>query len=169
LSSATGSATLKSPPDQASPTSAHISGYNLSFKTTMRDDKAFMAFITSRKSMLWALLLGAAHLFFMGYSGWLNPGGWHGGLPPISLVAFVVFLIGYVINLMGRRQARQARSVHRSSLKRSGWFEGAASPALGGVARRMLVPFDVCNCTQHGPKGSPMGPSRSSPVPTEHP
>jgi hypothetical protein len=78
-------------------------GYNLTFKTNMREDKAFVAFITSRKFLLWAMLLGAAHLFFMGYSGWLKPSGWHGGLPPISLVAFTVFVIGYVINLMGRK------------------------------------------------------------------
>jgi hypothetical protein len=77
-------------------------GYNLSFKTNMREDKEFMEFITSRKFLLWAMLLGAAHLFFMGYAGWLKPSGWHGGLPPISLVAFVVFLIGYVVNLIGR-------------------------------------------------------------------
>lgn len=77
-------------------------GYNLAFKTTLREDKAFIALITSRKFLLWALLLGAAHLFFMGYSGWLRPHDWHGGLPPISLVAFSVFMIGYVINLLGR-------------------------------------------------------------------
>ena len=77
-------------------------GYNLAFKTTLREDKAFIAFITSRRFLLWALLLGAGHLFFMGYSGWLNPAGWHGGLPPISLVAFSIFLVGYVINLLGR-------------------------------------------------------------------
>ena len=78
-------------------------GYNLSFKTTLREDKAFIQFITSRKFLLWAMLLGAAHLFFMGYSGWLKPSGWHGGLPPISLVAFTVFVVGYVINLLGRK------------------------------------------------------------------
>jgi hypothetical protein len=77
-------------------------GYNLSFKTNMREDKEFMEFITSRKFLLWAMLLGAAHLFFMGYAGWLKPSGWHGGLPPISLVAFALFLIGYVVNLIGR-------------------------------------------------------------------
>jgi hypothetical protein len=38
----------------------------------------------------------------MGYEGWLKPGGWHGGLPPISLVAFAFFAAGYVINLFGR-------------------------------------------------------------------
>jgi hypothetical protein len=77
-------------------------GYNLSFQTHMREDKAFMDFITSRKFLIWALLLGGVHLFFMGYSGWINPAGWHGGLPPISLVAFVFFAIGYLINLIAR-------------------------------------------------------------------
>jgi hypothetical protein len=77
-------------------------GYNMSFQTFLREDKAFIAFITSRGFMLFALLLGAAHLLFMGYEGWLKPAGWHGGLPPISLVAFTTFAIGYVINLFGR-------------------------------------------------------------------
>ncbi len=78
-------------------------GYNMSFQTFLREDKAFIQFITSRNFMLFALLLGAAHLFFMGYGGWLNPDGWHGGLPPISLVAFAIFAVGYVINLFGRK------------------------------------------------------------------
>ena len=43
------------------------------------------------------------HLFFMGVKGWLYPGGWHGGLPPISLVAFVFFATGYLVNLLGRK------------------------------------------------------------------
>jgi hypothetical protein len=77
-------------------------GYNMTFQTFLREDKAFVQFITSRKFMLFALLLGAAHLFFMGYEGWLSPAGWHGGLPPISLVAFAFFVIGYVINLFGQ-------------------------------------------------------------------
>jgi hypothetical protein len=77
-------------------------GYNLTFQTFLREDKAFIQFITSRKFMLFALLLGAAHIFFMGYEGWLKPDGWHGGLPPISLVAFTFFGFGYLINLFGR-------------------------------------------------------------------
>ena len=78
-------------------------GYNMSFQTFLREDKAFIQFITSRKFMLFALLLGAAHLFFMGYEGWLKPAGWHGGLPPVSLVAFVFFAVCYVMNLFGRK------------------------------------------------------------------
>ena len=45
---------------------------------------------------------GAVHLFFMGYKDWINPSGWHGGLPPISLVAIVFFVSAYTINLLGR-------------------------------------------------------------------
>jgi len=78
-------------------------GINLSFQTRISEDKAFIKFITSRRFLLVAMLLGAAHLFFMGYKGWLNLSGWHGGLPPISLVAFVFFAVGYVINLFGRK------------------------------------------------------------------
>lgn len=78
-------------------------GYNLSFQTFLREDKAFIEFITSRKFLLLAMLLAAVHLVFMGYEGWLNPADWNGGLPPISLVAFTFFLVGYLINLLGRK------------------------------------------------------------------
>lgn len=77
-------------------------GYNLSFQTHLREDKAFIEFITSRRFLVWALLLGGLHLLFMGYAEWLDPSGWHGGLPPISLVAFVFFVTSYLINLFGR-------------------------------------------------------------------
>ena len=77
--------------------------YNLAFKTTMREDKAFIGFITSRKFLLFALLLGGVHIVFMGFPGWLNPGDWHGGIPPVSLVAFAFFFAGYLVNLLGRK------------------------------------------------------------------
>jgi len=77
--------------------------YNLSFQTHLREDKAFIQYITSRKFLLWAMLLGAVHLVFMGYKGWMNPSGWHGGIPPVSLVAITVFVVGYVVNLLGRK------------------------------------------------------------------
>lgn len=39
------------------------------------------------------LFLAGGHVLVMGIAGWLKPAGWHGYLPPISLVAFVVILI----------------------------------------------------------------------------
>ena len=78
-------------------------GYNLSFQTHLREDKAFIQFITSRRFLLVAMILGAVHLIFMGYEGWLDPSGWQGGLPPISLVAMVFFVTGYIVNFLGRK------------------------------------------------------------------
>jgi len=78
-------------------------GYNMSFQTFLREDAAFIQFLTSRKTLMVALTLGGLHLFFMGYEGWLKPAGWHGNLPPISLVAFVFFAVGYLANLLGRK------------------------------------------------------------------
>jgi len=76
--------------------------YNVSFNAAFRKDKDLIDFITSRKVLLIAMFFAGTHLIFMGYKGWLNPGGWLGGLPPISLVAFTFFFVGYVINLFGR-------------------------------------------------------------------
>ena len=76
--------------------------YNLSFQTFLREDKAFISFITSRRFLLVAFVLGGAHLLFMGYAGWMKPEDWHGGLPPVSLVAFAVFAMAYIVNLFGR-------------------------------------------------------------------
>jgi DMSO/TMAO reductase YedYZ heme-binding membrane subunit len=76
--------------------------YNVSFNAAFRKDKDLISFITSRKVLLSAMLFSGVHLVFIGYNGWLNPGGWLGGLPPISLVAFTFFFVGYIINLFGR-------------------------------------------------------------------
>jgi len=77
--------------------------YNMSFQTHLREDKAFIQFITSRTFLIWALLLGAVHLVAMGFQGWMNPAGWHSGIPPVSLVAIAFFVVGYVANLLGRK------------------------------------------------------------------
>lgn len=78
-------------------------GYNLSFQTHLREDKKFIKFITSRNFLLIAMLFSLIHLFFMGYPGWMTPSKWQGGLPPISLIGFIFFIIGFIINLMGRK------------------------------------------------------------------
>jgi len=77
--------------------------YNMGLHTHLSENKILKQFIVSRSFLLIAMLLGGAHLFFMGYNGWINPSGWHGGLPPVSLIAFLFFFVGYIINLLGRR------------------------------------------------------------------
>jgi DMSO/TMAO reductase YedYZ heme-binding membrane subunit len=77
--------------------------YNMSFQTQLREDKTFIRFITSRKFLIWAMLLGGVHLVSMGYQGWMEPAKWHGGIPPVSLVAISFFAIGYIANLLGRK------------------------------------------------------------------
>ena len=77
--------------------------YNVSFQTHLRENKKFIQFITSRKFLILALTLGAFHLLFMGFEGWLNPSGWNGGMLPVSLVAFLFFTVGFGINLVGRK------------------------------------------------------------------
>jgi hypothetical protein len=39
------------------------------------------------------------HLFFMGYSGWITIAKWHGGMPPISLIAFLFSSFGLLLKL----------------------------------------------------------------------
>ncbi|MCM4168595.1 hypothetical protein KCTC52924_02172 [Arenibacter antarcticus] len=58
--------------------------------------------VTSKKFILGLLLLFGLHLFFMGYSNWMLPSNWQGGLPPISLISFVVVFLGLGINISGR-------------------------------------------------------------------
>ena len=77
--------------------------YNMSFQTHLREDKKFIAFITSRTFLIWAMLLGGIHLAAMGYQGWMEPAGWQSGLPPISLVAISFGIVGYGANLLGRK------------------------------------------------------------------
>jgi len=36
------------------------------------------------------LVFIAAHLFVMGYKGWLDPSSWPGWMPPITLLAFII-------------------------------------------------------------------------------
>jgi DMSO/TMAO reductase YedYZ heme-binding membrane subunit len=44
-----------------------------------------------------ALVLVVVHLVVLGIKGWLAPRGWHGGMPPVSLVAVVVALVPLLV------------------------------------------------------------------------
>lgn len=48
------------------------------------------------------MLIIITHLFFMGYGGWITPEKWHGGMPPISLIAFLFCLSGLLLKVFFR-------------------------------------------------------------------
>ena len=77
--------------------------YNISFKPVLKQDEKIIKIITSRKYLVYGMLLTGIHLFFMGYTGWTTVDKWQGGLPPISLISFVTFFVGFIINLLGRK------------------------------------------------------------------
>ena len=43
------------------------------------------------------LALVVVHLVALGLNGWLKPQGWHGGIPPVSLVAVVAVLVPLLV------------------------------------------------------------------------
>ncbi|MHC4694306.1 MAG: hypothetical protein ACYS67_16325 [Planctomycetota bacterium] len=44
-----------------------------------------------------ALALVVVHLMALGIKGWMAPKGWHGGIPPVSLVAVIVALVPLIV------------------------------------------------------------------------
>jgi hypothetical protein len=68
-----------------------------------RDNKSFEIIFQTRGIMLLSMLLPLIHLFFLGYNGWTTPQKWQGGMPPITLLSFVIYSIGYVISLIDKR------------------------------------------------------------------
>jgi len=63
-----------------------------------------------------ALTLVVVHLVVLGVKGWLAPQGWHGGMPPVSLVAVVAALVPLLVKrkLEHDKQERAARRRDKS-------------------------------------------------------
>lgn len=53
-----------------------------------------------------SLGLAAAHVLVMGLAGWLTPGRWAAGLPPVSLVAFCVTSLPLLVKILGIATSR---------------------------------------------------------------
>lgn len=76
--------------------------YYSAFNVRRGSDDKLRHMISSKALLLLAMVISAAHVSVMGFAGWLTPGQWAGGMPPITLVAFGVFVVGFMINLAGR-------------------------------------------------------------------
>ena len=48
--------------------------------------------------------LVAGHIFVMGYDGWLQFQKWHGGLPPITLLSFLMVMYSLVVFLWAKEK-----------------------------------------------------------------
>jgi DMSO/TMAO reductase YedYZ heme-binding membrane subunit len=60
-----------------------------------------------------ALVLVVVHLVVLGFKGWLTPGKWTAGLPPISLLACLVALVPLVVKrklVLARERRKRERS-----------------------------------------------------------
>ncbi|MFK5973513.1 MAG: hypothetical protein QM485_09545 [Flavobacteriaceae bacterium] len=77
--------------------------YYKSFKQVANKNLKINARITSKKSILYILFFLGIHFFFLGYTSWTTVHLWPGGLPPISLISFLIFLLGFLINVFGRK------------------------------------------------------------------
>jgi DMSO/TMAO reductase YedYZ heme-binding membrane subunit len=62
-----------------------------------------------------ALCLVLVHLVVLGWKGWLAPEGWHGGLPPISLLAAVAALVPLLVKRRLVRDKRERMAVRTDS------------------------------------------------------
>lgn len=49
-------------------------------------------------------LLIATHVLFLGVKGWFTPENWHGSLPPLTLISFVVMVILFSINAIKKNK-----------------------------------------------------------------
>jgi len=69
----------------------------------------------SQRAGYFALLLVVVHLITLGWKGWLAPKGWHGGLPPISMVAVLAALIPLLVKRKQMHDRHERASGHPGS------------------------------------------------------
>ena len=50
------------------------------------------------------VLLNIGHVTFMGYQGWFKPDTWHGGMPPITLLAFLLAIVALAHRVFSGRR-----------------------------------------------------------------
>ena len=69
----------------------------------------------SQRMGYFTLLLVVGHLVVLGWKGWLAPKDWHGGLPPISLLAVVAALVPLLVKRKLVRDRRKRMSARTDS------------------------------------------------------
>ena len=72
------------------------------FFWTTRNGKS--NFISKPFLQVLAALFVAAHVFVMGFSGWIRISEWHGYMPPVSMISFVLAATSFILFLYHRKQ-----------------------------------------------------------------
>lgn len=63
--------------------------------------------VAPRKLGVLVVVLTAVHTALMGYAGWLQPNTWHGGLPPITMLAFFIAVAAIIGRMLGKVMPRR--------------------------------------------------------------
>lgn len=53
--------------------------------------------------LLYSAVFTSCHLIAMGFGGWLKVEDWHGGMPPVSLLSFIILAAGTLLILRNRK------------------------------------------------------------------
>ncbi|WP_372755200.1 hypothetical protein [Labilibaculum sp.] len=77
--------------------------YSLSFSVFLKNESAFISLLKGRIFLLSLMMFSLLHLFFMGFKGWLRVDAWHGGLPPISLIGFILLLLSVLLHIIPKK------------------------------------------------------------------
>ncbi len=62
----------------------------------------------SQRAGYTGLMLAAGHVLVMGVMGWLRPGDWPAGLPPITALAFVIAVVPLALRIVSNRNGPRA-------------------------------------------------------------
>ena len=71
------------------------------------EGNGFQNFIRSPVFGLLALVLSVLHITIVGFSGWLTPGDWYGGMPSVSFLSAVFFLVALLVFLGGQLKSTE--------------------------------------------------------------
>jgi hypothetical protein len=70
--------------------------------TNFEEGNRFQDWVRSPFFGITALTLSAIHITIIGFSGWLTPAEWHGGMPSVSMLSAIFFIIGMILFLAGQ-------------------------------------------------------------------
>jgi hypothetical protein len=68
------------------------------------EGNGFQQMVMSPAFGITALTLSALHVAIIGFEGWLTPLDWPGGMPSITLVSVMAFVIGIIVFLAGQKK-----------------------------------------------------------------